>query len=212
MSRPTICISPTEFKVDKLIISEYKEIKTKNNFKMKISEIYYINDQNQPCDLYISLPSVETYGPFPQYNFNSTSKNIKDISGYTISYSNEIVNKLFHDIQKLISRKFKKCNIKPVFNDKDTAYFKVKMNGDNIATSFYSDKKCTKSINGLDIVKKYGELTPMIQIRSIYFGSHGTSDYNSSLQISIAKAIFHEKQNITPDFNFDDSDNEEFED
>ena len=115
MSRPTICISPTEFKVDKLIISEHKEIKTKNNFKMKISEIYYINDQNQPCDLYISLPSVETYGPFPQYNFNSTSKNIKDISGYTISYSNEIVNKLFQDVQKIVSKRLKKCNIKPVF-------------------------------------------------------------------------------------------------
>ena len=109
-------------------------------------------------------------------------------------------------------KKFKKCNIKPVFNDKKTAYFKVKMNGDSISTRFYSDKKCTKSIDGLDLVSKYGELTPMIHLRSIYFGSHGTSDYNCSIQINIAKAIFHEKQNITPDFNFDDSDNEEFED
>src|SRR6266496_5102602 len=212
MSRQSICISPTEFKVDKLIISEHKEIKTKNNFKMKISELSYLNNKNEHCDLFLSLPTVETYGPFPQYNFNATSKALKDICGYTISYSNETVIKLFRDIQKLISRKFKKCNIKPVFNDKETAYLKVKMNSDNIATSFYSDKKCTKSINGLDIVKKYGELTPMIQIRSIYFGLHGSYDYKCSFQINIAKAIFIEKKNITPDFNFDDSDNEEFED
>src|SRR6266568_6903552 len=181
MSRQSICIKPSEFNVDKLVISEAKELKTKGNLKMKISEIYYINDQNQPCDLYISLPTVETYGPFPLYNFNSTSKALKDICGYTISYSNEETNKLFQSIQNIISKKFKKCNIKPVFtknkNDKETAYFKVKMNGDNISTRFYSDKKCIKTIDGLDIVSKYGELTPMINIRSIYFGSHGTSDY-----------------------------------
>src|SRR6266581_912845 len=212
MSRSTICIMPSEFISDRFIISDPKVIKIKNSFKMKISEIYYINDQNQPSDLYISLPTVETYGPFPQYNFNSTSKNIKDISGYTISYSNEETNKLFQSIQKIISKKIKKCNIKPVFNDKETAYLKVKMNSDNMVTRFYSDKKCIKTIDGLDIVSKYGELTPMINIRSIYFGSHGTSDYNCSLQINIAKAIFKEKQNIVPDFTFDDSDNEEFED
>src|SRR6266496_5294302 len=115
MSRSTICIKPSEFIADRVIISDPKEIKTKNNFKMKISEIYYINDQNQHCDLYISLPTVETYGPFPKFNFNSTSKALKDICGYTISYSNEETNKLFQSIQKIISKKFKKCNIKPVF-------------------------------------------------------------------------------------------------
>ena len=85
MSRQSICIKPSEFNVDKLVISEAKELKTKGNLKMKIAEISYLNDEEEPCDLYISLPTVETYGPFPQYNFNSTSKNIKDISGYTIS-------------------------------------------------------------------------------------------------------------------------------
>src|SRR6266581_8136785 len=213
MSRSTICIKPSEFISDRFIISDPKEIKIKNSFKMKISEIYYINDQNQPSDLYISLPTVVTYGPFPQYNFNSTSKNIKDISGYTISYQNEETNKLFQSIQNIISKKFKKCNIKPVFtknkNGKETAYFNIKMNGENISTRFYSDKKCTKSIDGLDLVSKYGELTPMIHLRSIYFGAHGTSDYNCSLQINIAKAIFKEKQNIVPDFTSDGSDNEE---
>ncbi len=212
MSRQAICINVRDFNIDNLVISGAKEIKTKENIKMKVAEISYLNDQEEPCDFYISLPKMNTYGPYPQYKYGLSSKNLKDISGYTISYQNEETNNMFQSIQKLISTKFKKCNIKPVFNDKDTAYFKVKMNDDNIATRFYSDKKCTNSINGLDIVKKYGELTPMIQIRSIYFGSHGTSDYNSSLQISIAKAIFQEKQNITPDFNFDDSDNEEFED
>src|SRR6266568_2051370 len=213
MSRQSIFISPTEFKSDKLVISEPEQIKTKKNFKMKISGISYLNNKDEPCDLFLSLPNVETYGPFPQYNFKSTSKNMKDISGYTISYSNEETNKLFQSIQNIISKKFKKCNIKPVFtknkNDKETAYFKVKMNGENISTSFYSDKKCTKTMDGLDIVSKYGELTPMINIRSIYFGAHGSSDYNCSVQINIAKAIFKEKQNIVPDFTFDGSDNEE---
>ena len=212
MSRQAICINVRDFNIDNLVISGAKEIKTKENIKMKVADIFYLNDQEEPCDFYIPLPKMNTYGPYPQYKYGLSSKNLKDICGYSIAYQNEETNNLFQSIQKLISTKSKKYNIKPVFNDKDTAYFKVKMNDDNIATSFYSDKKCTKSINGLDIVKKYGELTPMIQIRSIYFGSHGSSDYNCSLQISIAKAIFQEKKNITPDFNFDDSDNEEFED
>src|SRR6266581_916778 len=209
MSRQAICINVGDFNIDNLVISEAKEIKTKENIKMKVAEIFYFNDQEEPCDFYISLPKMNTYGPYPQYKYGLSSKNFKDICGYSIAYQNEETNKLFQSIQKLISTKFKKCNIKPVFNDKETAYFKVKMNGDSISTSFYSDKKCTKSINGLDIVKKYGELTPMIQIRSIYFGSHGSSDYNCSLQINIAKAIFIEKQNIVPDFILDDTDNEE---
>src|SRR5467141_1415653 len=213
MWKPAICINVTKFNVNKLVISEPKQIKTKNNFKMKISEISYQNDKNEPCDLYVSLPTVDTYGPFQMYNYSSTSKAAKDICGYTVSYSNNQVNKLFQSIQKSISKKFKKCNIKPVFtenkNGKETAYFKVKMNGENIYTRFYSDKKCSKTIDGLDIVSKYGELTPMINIKSIYFGTHGSSDYNCSLQIYIAKAIFKEKQNIIPDFNLVDSEEEE---
>ena len=110
-------------------------------------------------------------------------------------------------------KKFKKCHIKPVFtknkNGKETAYFKVKMNGENISTSFYSDKKCSKTIDGLDIVSRYGQLTPMIHIKSLYFGTHGSSDYNCSLQINIAKAIFKGKQNIIPDFILDDTDNDD---
>src|SRR5258708_12961352 len=173
MSKTAICIDVTEFNVDKLVISEPWEIKTKNNFKMKISEISYQNDKNEPCELFFSLPTVEAYGPFPMYNFKTNSKASKDICGYTISYSNQEVNQLFQSIQKSISRKFKKCNIKPVFtknkNGKETAYFKVKMNGENIYTRFYSDKKCSQPIDGLDIVSKYEELTPIINIKNIYF-------------------------------------------
>src|SRR6266581_4176250 len=179
MSRQAICINVGDFNIDNLVISGAKEIKTKENIKMKVAEIFHLNAQEEPCDFYISLPKMNTYGPYPQYKYGLSSKNLKDICGYSIAYQNAETNNMFQSIQKLISTKF---------------------------------KKCTKSINGLDIVKKYGELTPMIQIRSIYFGSHGSSDYNCSLQINIAKAIFKEKQNIVPDFNFDDSDNEEFED
>src|SRR5467141_3094485 len=175
MWKPAICINVTEFNVDKLVISEPKQIKTKNNFKMKISEISYQNDKNEPCGLFISLPKIETFGPHPFYSYDSSSKVSKDLCGYSISYQNQQVNQLFQSIQKSISKKFKKCNIKPVFtkniNGKETAYFKVKMNGENIYTRFYSDKKCSKTIDGLDIVSRYGELTPMINIKSIYFGT-----------------------------------------
>src|SRR5258708_3785517 len=148
MSRSTICIDVTEFNVDKLVISEPKEIKTKNNFKMKISEISYQNDKNEPCELYFSLPTVDAYGPFPMYNFKSNSKDSKDICGFTISYSNKEVKQLFQSIQKSISKKFKKFNIKPVFtknkNGKKTAYFKVKMTGENISTRFFQTKNVAK--------------------------------------------------------------------
>jgi len=111
---------------------------------------------------------------------------------------------LFKSIQKICSRNFKKCNIKPVFSknkkDVETAYFKVKMNGKDITTHFYSNEKCTKNIYGLDIVSKYGSLTPMVHLRSIYFGAHGNTEYNASLQINIVKAIFQEKQSSIPDF------------
>ena len=60
MSGQTICINTKQFNADTLIISEHKEIKTKGNIKMKILEIYYLNEKNEPCDLYITLPKVET--------------------------------------------------------------------------------------------------------------------------------------------------------
>ena len=204
MARSTICITAKEFNGDRLIMSDRKQIKTKANTKMNVAEITYLNDKEEPCDLYIALPKVSTWGPHPQFPYGSCTKAAEDICGYTFSYQNEETNNMFQCIQKKISKNFKKCIIKPVFtknkNGKETAYLKVKMTGEKISTSFYSDKKCTKSLNGLDIVSKFGELSPMIHLRSIYFGSHGTSDYNCSLQLYIVKAIFQEKQDLIPDF------------
>src|SRR5258708_27170573 len=213
MSRQSICITSNNFNADNLVISEVKELKIRGNIKMKIAEITYKNEKNELCDLYLSLPKIDTYGPFPQYKFGSESKKSEDIVGYTISYQNESISKLFKNIQKTLSKQFKKSNIKPVFimnkNGIDTAYFKVKMNGKEMITRFYSDKKQTKSINGLDLIKKYGELTPMIHIKSLYFGNHGLSNFTCSIQVNIVKAIFLEKQNTFPDFVFNETDSEE---
>jgi len=109
MSRPSILITPKTFYADKLVISESKDIKIKGDLSLKLSEISlsqisYLNDNDEACQLFISLPTVETYGPYPQYNLNSTKKSSKDISGYTISYSNDEVIKLFKTIQKIVSR------------------------------------------------------------------------------------------------------------
>ena len=212
MSRLTICINAKDINIDKFDISEQKEIKTKNNIKMKIAEIGYMNDNNEICDLYIILPTVETFGPHPQYIFGST-KTLENINGYTIAYSNKDISKLFKTISKLCSKQFKKCNIKPVFvknkDDKEIAYLKLKMIGDKIATMFYSDKMCRKSINGLDLVSKFGTLTPMIHLRSIYFGAHGTLEYNASFQLNIVKAVFQEKLSSLPNFTFEEEEEEE---
>src|SRR5271163_3520515 len=215
MSRSTICINATDFKADNLVLSDCKEIK-KGNLKLKISDISYLNEKNELCALYIQLEEVEAFGPFPQYDFNS-KKTVNDINGYTISYSNDEACKLFKNILKICSNKFKKANIKPVFmeNKKNikTAYFKVKMNDKNIATEFYSDKKCTKSIDGLDLVRKFGSLTPMLHLKFIYFGAHGTSEYNASLQMYISKALFIKKPRlIIPELTWSDDDEEDEDD
>ena len=48
----------------------------------------------------------------------------------------------------------------------------------------------------------------MIHIRRIYFGAHGSSDYNTSVQINVAKAIFQTERDIIPDIILDDSEDE----
>jgi len=118
MYRPTILITPKSFNADKLVISESKDIKIKGDLSLKLSEISYLNDNGEACQLFISLPTVETYGPYPQYNINSTKKSAKDISGYTISYTNDEVIKLFKTTQKIVSIKCSKLNLKPVFSKK----------------------------------------------------------------------------------------------
>ena len=74
---------------------------------------------------------------------------------------------------------------------------------------FYSDKNCTKANDVLDIIANYGILTPMIHVRSTYYGAHGSSDYNASLQINVAKAIFEEKRDAILGFILDDSEDED---
>src|SRR5258708_34720426 len=115
MSRQSICITSKTFNADKLVISEVKEIKIKGNMKMKIAEIFYKNEKNELCDLYMSLPKLDTYGPFPQYKFDSESKISDNIVGYTISYQNESISKLFKNIQKIVSNHVKNNNINPEF-------------------------------------------------------------------------------------------------
>src|SRR5258708_26835721 len=145
MSRQSICINSKTFNADKLVISEVKELKIRGNIKMKIAEITYKNEKNEPCDLYLSLPKLDTYGPFPQYKFGSESKISENIVGYTISYQNESISKFFKNIQKTLSKQFKKSNIKPVFimnkNGIVTAYFKIKNIGKDIIILIYTDKK-----------------------------------------------------------------------
>jgi len=84
--------------------------------------------------------------------------------------------------------------------------------GKDIATKFYSDKKCLKTINAVDIISKFGYLTPMIHLRSIYYGSHGSTEYNASFQIHIVKAIFEEKPSNIPNFDneYEEDDDDEF--
>ena len=132
-----------EFNENKLIISELKDIKTKSGLEINILDISYLNGENEAWSLYLTLPTIETYGPYP-----------KSLYGYTITYSNENAAKLFKNIQKILSKKCKdyiqKINMKPVFskNKKEinTAYFKLKMNDDDITTQYFTDKEQNKTI------------------------------------------------------------------
>jgi len=129
MQRPTIFINANNFNKDNFIVSEPRIIKTKNNFTMKVSDISYLNNKKEECDLYLGLSSVDTYGPYPQYTFGSNSKSKDDITGYTISYNKDSVRDLFKIIHKICSNK--KTKLKPLFSknkhDEYIAYFKLKM-------------------------------------------------------------------------------------
>ena len=126
MTRPTICIKPQEFNESNIEIKEPKVYKSKyNNISTTTSEILQRNDKGELCDLYIALPQVETYGPSPQYSFNSKAKSPDDIQGYTISYSNSEVETMFESLYKVCVSKIneyakqkmiKKCTLKSTFN------------------------------------------------------------------------------------------------
>jgi len=52
----------------------------------------------------------------------------------------------------------------------------------------------------------------LIHFRSIYFGSHGDSKYDASLQIIVTQAKIEEKQSNEPDFVLEDTDKEDDDD
>src|SRR6266536_3299631 len=94
MSRPAICIKPQELNIESLEIREPKVYKPRDiNLSIKTSEILYRNNKGELCDLYITLPQIETYGPSPINTFNSKIKSKENIQGYTISYSHLDVEK-----------------------------------------------------------------------------------------------------------------------
>ena len=143
MTRPTICVKPQEFIESNVEIKEPKVYKSKyNNISATTSEILYRNDKGELCEFYIALPQVETFGPSPQYSFNSKVKSPDDIQGYTISYSNSELENIFESLYKVCTSKIKefakqnmikKCTLKPTFNRKTklengekVAYFKLK--------------------------------------------------------------------------------------
>ena len=224
MSRPTICLKPQEFNELNLVINEPKVYQVKDsNIKITTSEILYKNNEGEICDLFVKLPSVETYGPSPQYDFNSKNKAQENIQGYTISYSNLIVEKMFEIINKVCQNKIndftkdkliKKCTLKPVFNYNKlgdgvkVAYFKlntVKNYQSNLLTILTKMSTYTKeSINPLETGSKFGTITPMIHISKIYFGAHGDSEYGASIQSKVVRLKFKEISNSTPDFTSSD--------
>ena len=239
MTRPTICIKPQEFNESNLEIKEPKVYKSKyNNISTTTSEILYRNDKGELCELYIALPQVETYGPSPQYSFNSKVKSPDAIQGYTISYSNSEVENMFELLYKVCTSKIKefakqnmikKCTLKPTFNYRtklengekveDTsknkvAYFKLKTSKNHLTNELailttMIDKRTKEELNPHDIISKPGLLTPMIRIMRIYFGAHGNTNYGASIQIEVPKLLFKHLSSNVPDFPDEDIDSDE---
>ena len=228
MSRPTICIKPQQFNELNLVINEPKVYQAKDSkIKITTSEILYKNSNGELCDLFVKLPPIKAYGPSPQYDFNSKNKTLENIQGYTISYSNSIVEKMFEVINEVCQNKInefvksnliKKCILKPTFNYKKSgdgakvAYFKlntVRDNQSNLLTILTKISTCTKeSLDPTETVSKFGTLTPMIHISKIYFGAHGTSEYGASIQSKVVRLQFTEISKSIPDFSSSDEEYE----
>src|SRR6266536_847216 len=121
MSRPTICIKPQNFNVELLEIKESKFYKTKDtNLTIETSDIMYLNDKSELCDLYLVLPEIETYGPSLIYKLNSKNKSPENVEGYSISYSHPDVEKVFNLINDVCQNKIgKQYTLKPTFNYKN---------------------------------------------------------------------------------------------
>ena len=208
MSFPTICIKPDEFDKNNLVVKE-ATIYRKQNVPIKTSQILYRNGAGDECLFYIALPKVSTYGPYPNKAFYSKPGD-DTIESYTISYSNEKLEKLFksihHEIKKQITIYQKNPKVKPLYiknkNDNNVSYFKLKTIKENnklkITTKFY--KSQNKEITPESIIHKFGDLTPMIQIQNVYYGPHGNTEYNASVKIVVVKAIFVVKESNIPEF------------
>jgi hypothetical protein len=228
MSRPTICIKPEEFNESNLIINEPKVYQPKDSkIKITTSDISYLNNKGEPCDFFVRLPSVDSFGPSPQHDFNSKNRRPDNIQGYTISYSQSDVEKMFEKIYKVCQNKInelaksepiKKCKLKPVFNYKKSgegskvAYFKLNTVRDyqsNLLTILTKISNATKeSIDPIETVSKFGTMTPMIHIAKIYFGVHGNSEYGASIQSKVVRLQFKEISKSIPDFSSDDEEYE----
>jgi hypothetical protein len=224
MSRSTICIKPQDFDESNLVINEPKIYQAKDSkIKITTSDILYKNSKGELCDLFIKLPSVDSYGPSPLYDFNSKNKTPKNIQGYTISYSHSAVEKMFEGINKVCQNKIKefakselikKCKLKPVFNYKKSgdgakvAYFKLNTVRDyqsNLLTILTKMSKSTKeSVDFIETVSKYGTITPMIQIVKIYIGAHGNTKYGASIQSKVVRLQFKQISKFIPDFSSDE--------
>src|SRR6266536_4938617 len=195
MTRPTICIKPQEFNEKLIVIKEPKVYKPKDtNLTIETSDIMYLNDKSELCDLYLILPAIETYGPSPIYKFNSNIKSLENIEGYSVSYSNPDVEKVFDLINDVCQNKIgKQYTLKPTFNYKNkvengmktrdelkpkVAYFKLmtfkdyKTNKLTISTQMY-DQKSKELIDPFDVVSKLGMLRHMVHVHKIYIRSHG---------------------------------------
>src|ERR1043165_4204384 len=106
MSRPTICIKPQDFNESNLVIYEPKVYQAKDGkIKITTSDILYLNDNNEPCDLFIKLPSVDTYDHLPEYIFKNKNRTPLNIEGYTILYCHSVVEKMFEVIIKVCQNK-----------------------------------------------------------------------------------------------------------
>ena len=148
------------------------------------------------------MPSIEAYGPFKQYSYNK-NKTPENIQGYSISYTNPIVEKMFEIINKVCQDKInefaelnliKPSKLKATFNyrpkSEDEAkivYFKLNTirNHETNLTKFLTkltDPVAKREIDPKDTISKYGTLTPMIHISKIYYGSHGNSENGASIQ------------------------------
>ena len=140
MSYPTICIKPEQFDKNNLVVKEATTYR-KQNVSIKTSQILYRNGAGDECLFYIALPKVSTYGPYPNKPFYPKPGD-DTIDSYTISYSNEKMEKMFKKIQEEITKQIalyqKKPKVKPLYtknkNDNNVSYFKLKTIKENDQT------------------------------------------------------------------------------